>query len=365
MRKVFLFIIYNLLFILSLPLSAQPVLTFKTDVVNMGELLFQQPRSVVFELTNSGTEALTLTSVTPSCGCTSVEWPNSAIAPGQSAKITAIYDARMLGYFQKELEVRSTASEDPVYLTLQGRVVATSTDVEGDFPVDMGDVRLSTNTITFDNVNRGDRPEAQLFVLNNTRKTIKPELMHLPTYLTATYHPETLAGGRVGRISLSLNSERMKSYGLSETMVYLSLQPGDKITAENEIKISTLLLPDFSRMSENELKTAPLAVLSADTLDFTNLEGKKSVTSTITIGNAGATMLNISSVQLEGRALNISLSDRTIKPSKRAKLKVTLLADRLRANDPEPKILLITNDPTHPKITITCSIPRTAKNTAD
>ena len=327
-------------------------MTLKSDVVNMGELTYQQPRTATFELINSGTAPLQLTSVKPSCGCTSVEWPNSPIAVGQSAKIIATYDARMLGYFQKEIEVFTNASEEPIYLTLQGRVVATATNVEGDYPVDMGDVRLSTNTITFDNVNRGDRPEAHLYVLNNTRANIKPELMHLPSYLTASYQPETLAGGRVGRITLRLNSERMKSYGLNEVTVYLARKAGDKVTHDNAINVSAMLLPNFSHLSETDLKTAPLIVLSADSLDFSNPAGKKTVTQTLTIGNAGEKTLTISSVQLEGRAINVSLSNRIIKPGKRVKLKVTLLADHVRADDPEPHILLITNDPTHPKVII-------------
>ena len=350
------FLISCSLFLLSASLSAQPALTVKSDVVNMGELTFQQPRTASFELTNSGSAPLQLTSVKPSCGCTSVEWPNSPIAPGQSAKITAIYDARMLGYFQKEIEVFSNAGDEPVYLTLQGRVVATATDVEGDFPIEMGDVRLSTNTITFDNVNRGDRPEAHIDILNNTRSNMKPLLMHLPTYLTASCHPETLAGGRVGRITLRLNSERMKSYGLNEATVYLARKAGEKVSAANAISISTVLLPNFSHLSERELQTAPLLVLSADSIDFSNTDAK-SASQTITIGNAGETPLTISSVQLEGRGINVSLSSRNIKPQKRAKLKVTYkpsaLSSALLAQHPEaPHILLITNDPTHPKVII-------------
>ena len=331
---------------------AAPVLTVKSDVVNMGELTYMQPRTATFELANTGTAPLQLTSVKPSCGCTSVEWPNSPIASGQTAKIVATYDARMLGYFQKELEVYSNAGTEPFYLTMQGRVVVAASNVEGEFPVDMGDLRLSTNAITFDNVNRGDRPEAHLYVLNNTRSTLKPELMHLPSYLTASYQPETLAGGRVGHITLRLLSDRMKNYGLNETTVYLSHKAGDKVTSANAITISAILLPNFSNLSEKDLQTAPLLVLSADTIDFSNPTGKKSLTQTITIGNAGEKPLNINSVQLEGRAVNISLSNRVVKSGKRTKLKVTLLADRVHPDDPEPQILLITNDPTHPKVVI-------------
>ncbi len=336
--------------------NVAPALTVKHDVVNMGELTYLQPRTATFELTSSGKAPLQLKSVKPSCGCTAVEWPNSPIAPGQTVKITATYDARMLGYFQKEIEVFTNAGDAPVYLTLQGRVVSTATNIEGDFPIDMGDVRLSTNAIIFDNVNRGDRPEAHLLVLNNTRTNITPVLMHLPSYLTAIYQPETLAGGRVGRITLRLNSDRMKSYGFNETTIYLARKAGDKVTPDNAISVSSVLLPNFSNLSENDLKTAPLVMLSADSLDFSNSAGKKTVSQTLTIGNAGEKPLNISCVQLEGRALNVSLANRVVKPGKRVKLKVTLFADRVRADDPEPHILLITNDPTHPKVDIKVNV---------
>ncbi|MCR4993875.1 MAG: DUF1573 domain-containing protein [Bacteroidales bacterium] len=346
------YILASFFLLLSTAFWAQPKISFKSDVVNMGEIIFQQPKAVEFRLTNTGTAPLQLSSVKPSCGCTSVEWPNSAIAPGQSATITAIYDAQLLGYFQKELEVRSNASKEPSYLTLQGRVVTTTNDVEGNFPVEMGDIRLSTDSITFKDVNRGDRPEIHFYVLNNTRRNIKPELMHLPSYYTATYHPEMLAGGRVGRITLRLNSDQMKSYGTSESLVFLSLHPGEKVSKTNKIHLSATLLPNFRNLSETELKTAPLVVLSAENVDFTDRGGKKKVTKTIILGNAGERDLHINSIQLEGRAINIHVSNRIIKPGKRVKLKVTLLAEHVRANDPDPQILLVTNDPTHPQVNI-------------
>lgn len=332
--------------------SAQPRLVFKSDVVNMGELTYQQPRAVTFELTNKGASDLMLTSVKPSCGCTTVEWPSSAIAPGQSATIKVTFDARMLGYFQKELEVRCNGSTEPIYLTLQGRVVPISSNVEGDYPVDMGDVRLSSDTIVFAHVNHGDRPEAHLFILNNTRKNITPELMHLPSYLTASYHPETLAGGRVGQIRLTLLSERMRNYGANETDIYLSRHPGDKVTAENAIHVSALLLPSFKHMSEQELLTAPLLILSPDSVDFSARGSKKKVTQVLHLHNAGERALHINNVQLKGQALTVSLSSRTIKPGKHAKLKVTLQANYLKADNREAHIILITNDPTHSHVDI-------------
>lgn len=338
---------------LALGAVAQPQMTVASDIQNVGEVMFQQPKSVHFEIRNTGTEPLLLTAVNASCGCTQVTWPREPIAPGATAKIEAVYDALLLGTFQKELEVYSNASSEPTYLTLQGRVVTTFVDTDyNDFPVDLGNVRLSSNVVEFDDVNSGDRPEVQLQVINLSRESYKPEIMHLPSYLTARYLPEKLAGGRMGRIILTLNSEQLKNYGLTETSVYLARKLGDRVAPENEISVSAVLLPAFSHLSAEEMAAAPRMVLSADSLVFGDLGTKKKATQVITVRNDGQSPLIVSNVQVYSRALNVSLSDRTIQPGKTAKLKVTVLAEHLRTAKTQPRVLIIANDPQRPKTTI-------------
>ena len=338
---------------LAAPIAAQPRMEVVSDVMNLGEVMFQQPKAVHFEVRSRGTEPLLLTQVNASCGCTQVSWPRTPIAPGETATIEAVYDAQLLGTFQKELEVYSNASQEPVYLTLQGRVVSTFNDTDyNDFPIDLGNVRLSTNVVEFDDVNSGDHPEVALQVVNTSRESYKPELMHLPPYLSARYLPEKLAGGRVGRIQLRLDSERLKNYGLTETTIYLSRKLGDRVTPENEISVSSVLLPAFSHLTAEQMESAPRMVLSADSLDFGQLGSKKKATQVISVYNQGRSPLQVSNVQVYGRALSVSLSNRMIQPGKSAKLKVTVQAEQLRKAKTVPRVLIIANDPARPKTTI-------------
>lgn len=318
----------------------------------MGEVAWQQSKSATFELKNSGITPWHLTEVHSSCGCTQVTWPREDVAPGQTARIDVTFDAKLLGSFQKEIEVYTSASSGPIYLTLQGRVVTTVTDFTDDFPIDLGNVRLNTNVVEFNDVNRGEHPEIILQVVNNSRESYKPELMHLPSFLSARYVPERLAGGRVGRIHLTLNSERLKDYGLTETTVYLARKMGDRVGTDNEINVSAFLLPSFAKLSDKELAVAPTMKLSQDSLDFSDIGSKNKLTKTILVQNTGLTDLKVSNVQLHGRGLSLSLSDRIIRPSKTAKLKVTLQQGILSQMTQQPRILFITNDPTHPKTVI-------------
>ena len=349
-------LLYALGFLLSGAAWAQPRLSVDNDVANMGEVMFQLPAKVNFTLRNTGTEPLGIQEVIPSCGCTAVEWTRELIAPGKEGTITAIYDAKMLGVFQKDLEVYTNASEEPVYLHLQGRVVSKLSDYSGSFPIDMGNVRLNIDNVEFDNVNRGDRPVVELQIVNTGRKSYKPYLMHLPPYLSAEYFPETLSGGRIGKIMLTLDSEKLHQMGLTQTSIYLARKVGDKVSEENEITVSSVLLPDFSSLSATDRALAPRMELSADTLDVGELGRKRKKSVTVLVGNKGQQPLEIRTLQVFNKAVSVELSDRKIAPGGTAKLKVTVLAKYLDKVKGSPRVLLITNDPARPKEIITVKV---------
>ncbi len=337
-------------------LWAQPRFSVDRDIANMGEVIFQLPTKATFAVTNKGDLPLEIKQVTPSCGCTAVEWTRAAIGPGEKGEITAVYDAAMLGVFQKELEVYTNASEEPVYLHLQGRVVSHATDYSGSFPIDLGTVRMNTNVVEFDEVNKGDCPVAEIQIVNTDRKSYKPELMHLPPYLSARYLPETLAGGRIGKIVLTLDSKHLMQMGLTQTSLYLARYMGDKVSDDNEISVSAVLLPDFSKLTARQLEQAPVMTLSSDSLDLGALNGKRKVSGTIVIKNEGRTPLSIRSVQVFNKALNVSLGNRKVAPGKSTKMKITVVGSYLAKAKNRPRVLLITDDPKHPKKIVTIQV---------
>lgn len=326
--------------------------------MRVGEILFQQPRQVSFYFKNKGSEPLRIEKVIPSCGCTTVEWPKGTIEPGKADVITAIYDAKMLGTFYKELAVYTNASQAPVYLSLEGRVVTDMLDYTGDFPIDLGSLRINTNYVEFDNVNRGDHPVVEFQVVNLERTPYRPELMHLPAYLTAQSIPEVIAGGRTGRIRLTLDSEKLGLLGLNQTRIFLSRFPGDKVSETNEILVSAVMLPDFSNLTDEQLANAPRIDLSTEELDFGNLGGKSKLTQVLTITNEGQEPLEIRTVQVFNQALSVSLDKRSVEPGKTTTMKVTVNSKYLQRAKNRPRVLLITNDPQHPKSVINVNVEK-------
>lgn len=63
-----------------------------------------------FEFTNAGTEPIIVMNVTPSCGCTNVEWSKNPVLPGQKGFIQlGLKTEEQHGVFHKEVYIQSNA----------------------------------------------------------------------------------------------------------------------------------------------------------------------------------------------------------------------------------------------------------------
>ena len=338
------------------PAVAQPRFAPAKASVGVGDIMFQSPHKVTFEFTNTGNRPLTIAAVHPSCGCVSVDYPKRKVAAGASGTITAIYDAAMLGVFVKELEVVTNASNEPVYLTFHGKVTTKPSVPISGYPIDLDNVRLNTNVMEFDDVNKGDKPVAELLIHNPYRQAYQPQLMHLPPYLTATYLPEKVPGGGTGRILVTLDSDKLPAMGLNQTSIYLARFSGDKIGAENEISVSAVLLPDFTGIEGASLAFAPQMMLTDDVVRLGPWGKKTKLKGEINILNDGRTPLEISRLQVFNKAVGVSLSTSKIAPKSMAKLRVTVEKKYLGKDKNRLRILLITNDPKCPKKIVTVEV---------
>ena len=328
---------------------AQPRFVPDTDICKVGEVEFQKPRQFHLGFTNKGDKPLLIKEVKASCGCIDVVFPKSPIAAGSRGEIGLTFDAKLLGSFYKEVEVLTNASDKPAYIAIQGTVVTEVQDYSDEFPIDLGNVRLMTNIVEFDDVNRGDYPTAELRILNTDRTAYRPELMHLPPYLSAKCEPEDIPAGKVGTIHLTLNSKKLSQLGLTQTSIYLSRYLGDKISEKNEILVSAILLPNFSDMNEKALAVAPELSVSESSIDMNIPKGKKEVSRTIILTNTGKSDLHIQQVQVFNKALSVGIANTTIRPGKSTKLKINVTTRYLHKSKGRMRVLLITNAPEQAK----------------
>lgn len=347
--KRYIYVLFSLL-TCCVTLSAQPQLKLSAMRHDFGSILWKQPVTAVFEVTNAGSSPLQIEEVKADCGCTLVDWPRTKIKTGQSGEIKVTFDAELLGRFTKQLAVKTNESATPFYLTISGDVVMEKKDFSSIYDCQIGDIYLDADNVEFDDVQMGDIPFKTLTLFNAGRQSYKPTLMHLPKYITVKCEPEIILPGQKGFLNIILHSEQLRSLGLTQTNIYLSRYPGDQISTENEILVSATLLPEFD-LTETQKLNAPAVKLTSSTLDLGAFDGKSKLKGDIEIENTGKSDLEISALQVYTPAIHARLRKSKLKPGAKTKLSVTVYGDRLHFKG-RRRVLLITNDPQKPKVTV-------------
>lgn len=343
-----------MLFCAALSAHAQRI-NANQEVVNVGQVLFKQPVKAEFKLKNKGFRTLHIQDVKTSCGCITASFPET-VAVGKDFTVSAVYDAQTLGHFYKQVAIYSNASKEPLVFTMQGVVVSEIKDFVGTYDFTLGDLKVNVNDIEFDDVNRGDRPSKKIHIFNNSNQVAQPVFMHLPSYLTAEMSPSRIAPHHSGTAVLYLDSRKLRDFGLTQTNIYLGFAPGDKVSEQKQLQVSTILLPAFQRMTEQELALAPKLKLSTDSLDLGSFYGRKRLKGEIELINTGRTPLEVRNLQMFSNGLEISLNKTKIEPGGQAKLKVTAIAGQVKAPKRVQRILMITNDPDKAKVVIKINV---------
>lgn len=335
---------------------AQAKATFDKKVHEHGVVLWKHPATATFTVKNDGNKPLVISNVTTSCGCTVANWTKTPIAPGATGTITSTFDAKALGHFQKSVGVYCNADTRPIYLTVRGEVSADPKNYTLTHPYEIGAIRLDKDAIEFDDANKGDKPTMEILVANTSGEVYTPVLMHLPPYLEAVAVPERIGKKGTGKIKVTLDTDKLPKFGLTTATVYLSRFPGDKVSEENAIPVSAVLLPDFSNMSQQQRLNPPAVEVSSVELTMLPLAEKEKKSQNVIVKNVGKSDLEITDLQVFNQALGVQLKKRVLKPGASTKMKITAYGKYLKRVKGTPRVLMITNDPNRPKIIVKVNV---------
>lgn len=331
-------------------------ITTPSDTINCGQVEYRHPVKTEFKMKNDGRLPLVIKDVRTSCGCTTVTYPKNAVEPGDTFTVSALYDAKQMGHFQKQIGIYSNASALPLMLTIKGVVVDRIKNFKGEYPYTIGDLSADANELEFDDVNRGDMPVKTIHLMNTGTDVLEPQLMHLPPYIKGEVKPAKVAPGHSATATMQVDSRQLHSLGLTQTSIYLGMFPGDRVSPEKEIPVNIILMPDFEKLTDEQRALAPKIQLSEGSINIGPFEGKAKKKATIIITNVGKSTLTIRSLQMLSVGLEVSLNKQNILPGESAKLKVTAIASLLKKARSKPRILMITNDPNDAKVIIPLSV---------
>ncbi len=111
------------LFSIGFALAAQDIVWLGQTEHDFGEFKRYDLQQVDFEFQNNTDEPIVVENVRAACGCTSPNWSEEPILPGEKGKITVEYDARKVGYFYKKVKVYFSGIRKGHKLYVEGDVV--------------------------------------------------------------------------------------------------------------------------------------------------------------------------------------------------------------------------------------------------
>lgn len=97
--------------------------TWKSESIDLGEIPQNKPKSIDFEFKNTGKTTVIITDVKAACGCTATDYTKTPVKPGETAKVTATYNAANKGAFTKTVTVTTNAETTPKVLSFKGTVI--------------------------------------------------------------------------------------------------------------------------------------------------------------------------------------------------------------------------------------------------
>lgn len=129
MKKIALLFSFFVL-ALAIQVNAQvagPVITFKENSKDFGDITQGQQVAHTFVLTNTGKQPLIISNVAATCGCTVPSWPKEPVAPGKSAEIKVSFNSTgKVGKQNSVVRIYSNASEPIEKVSLISNVLTKS-----------------------------------------------------------------------------------------------------------------------------------------------------------------------------------------------------------------------------------------------
>lgn len=188
---------------------------------NIGSISDMEEAVVYFTLRNTTNSAIEITELRSSCGCIEVSTPTTHIAPRDSIRLRAKFNAAgRSGSFSLPIHLYTTldSHRPTLRLTLEGSVIRS--DRWSHLPISMGSLRLSRREVTLDHLTVGATRSEIIVVANTGNEAVMPTATTTIEGLELRTSPERLDPGEEGEIVISYTPEQLPPFDI-DTIVIL------------------------------------------------------------------------------------------------------------------------------------------------
>jgi hypothetical protein len=326
-------------------------LTFESKSYDFGKIEEELGKvTYIFNFTNTGNAPLVISNVQASCGCTTPVWTKEPIEAGKKGTINVTYNtADRPGVFNKTITVISNAG-DPVVLTIKGDVIsrfAVDNTTEQRFPAAANGIRLKSKVILLNNIEKGKSVTKTIEIFNAAKNSVKPSVDNLPKYISVTFSPEVLKPNETGKLTFSFNSADTNEWGPVTDIAYLNVDGQKTVNDNNQLKIITNIIEDFSKLTLDQKRKAPIFDSPTQNIDLGTIKAGAKKTSKIAIGNKGINNLEIRRIINYNKEITIQENKTSVAGGKQSSILAIIDTKSLPAGDYKKSFTVQTNDPDH------------------
>jgi len=307
---------------------------------------------------NTGNEPLSIIKVQVGCGCTAVDYPESPIAPGDTAVVALTYNpSGRPGQFSKQAIVFTNTVPKRVILEITGNVIPTDETLDKDYPLRAGGLRISQSSMPFGEMTRGKNSTLFLSTYNSSTDTLVVRVKGGKPHISAALVPDTVPPARVSALTVHYLSGHAPLWGLNVDTLTLECEPLGKpaaTAATATIGVMAQVLEDFGLLTDDQRHDAPVVdVDCGDRLDYGTIAAGDVVTRQFAVTNRGKNTLAIRRLWVpQGEGVTVSVNRQEVKRGKTATVSVTVDASRIEGQLLNVPLTLLCNDPVTPRLTV-------------
>lgn len=169
-----------------------------------------------------------------SCGCSSLEYPEKQLAPGDTALISVTYNPQNRpGKFQKTAKLYTGEERIGNTFRLKGNVIPGTKSLNRSYPEKSGILRLSTKMIDAGEVSRQEARPLFVGIYNDSDKPLKMRVCTDGKPLEAALSPDSIGPNEISAMTMMLKAREIK--GNTKEIHYkvfiINRESGDTITS--------------------------------------------------------------------------------------------------------------------------------------
>lgn len=226
----------------------------------------ETPTTVTFGFKNTGTQPIIISRVAPVTTLVKATWNEQPVAPGKTGTIKISFPTTQISTnFNYTLTVYSNASSAREQLRIRGNIVDNPRYPDLLYKLNMDSLKFKSNNLSFREIHFGEIKKDTVYFFNSRQKEVSVSIRYKPSYITAVVDRKLWNPVKRAWLSFLWMLTKGMITDMFTTMSFLSIDNDNSY--KNRLSISAHITEDFSKLTEEELANAPVAVFEKNTID--------------------------------------------------------------------------------------------------